>query len=99
MMVTFCSLSSECLDPFDEPECEALDLFVNELLCVGKGTHYWLYPFTRELLHIDVSTLAMPKPAKRVLLHGILLLKNWLSLQSRPLKLVLSSDQGNIRKR
>lgn len=27
----------ECLDPFDEPECEAFDLFVNEVLCVGNG--------------------------------------------------------------
>uniref|UniRef100_A0A0D6R5E8 J domain-containing protein n=1 Tax=Araucaria cunninghamii TaxID=56994 RepID=A0A0D6R5E8_ARACU len=24
-------------DPFEEPECEALDIFVNELLCIGKG--------------------------------------------------------------
>jgi|APAra0007618257_1042622.scaffolds.fasta_scaffold03489_2 hypothetical protein len=28
----------ECLDPFDHPECEALDVFVNEVLCVGKST-------------------------------------------------------------
>lgn len=27
----------ECLDPFDNPECEAFDVFVNEALCVGKG--------------------------------------------------------------
>ncbi|KAF9600010.1 hypothetical protein IFM89_002483 [Coptis chinensis] len=27
----------ECLDPFDEPECEAIDLFVNATLCIGKG--------------------------------------------------------------
>ncbi|XP_030545556.1 uncharacterized protein LOC115751730 [Rhodamnia argentea] len=33
-------IESECLDPFDEPECEALDLFVNELLCFGKGCLY-----------------------------------------------------------
>ncbi|RRT46329.1 hypothetical protein BHE74_00030001 [Ensete ventricosum] len=25
------------VDPFDEPECEAYDLFVNEFQCVGKG--------------------------------------------------------------
>ncbi|KAI3973387.1 hypothetical protein MKW92_050498 [Papaver armeniacum] len=25
------------VDPFDEPECEALDVFVNETLCIGKG--------------------------------------------------------------
>lgn len=28
----------ECLDPFDVPECEAVDIFVNEMLCAGKGT-------------------------------------------------------------
>ncbi|XP_010938604.1 uncharacterized protein [Elaeis guineensis] len=26
-----------CMDPFEEPECEAYDLFVNEIQCVGKG--------------------------------------------------------------
>ncbi|PIA30759.1 hypothetical protein AQUCO_05400097v1 [Aquilegia coerulea] len=30
----------ECLDPFDEPECEATDIFVNETLCAGKGCSY-----------------------------------------------------------
>ncbi|XP_076951079.1 uncharacterized protein LOC143624246 [Bidens hawaiensis] len=30
-------IESECLDPFDAPECEAFDIFVNEALCVGKG--------------------------------------------------------------
>ncbi|XP_058738577.1 uncharacterized protein LOC131610605 [Vicia villosa] len=30
-------IETECLDPFDRPECEAFDLFVNELLCVGKA--------------------------------------------------------------
>ncbi|XP_024959600.1 uncharacterized protein LOC112500352 [Cynara cardunculus var. scolymus] len=33
-------IESECLDPFDAPECEALDIFVNEVLCVGKGCPY-----------------------------------------------------------
>lgn len=28
----------ECIDPIDYPECEAFDVFVNEVLCVGKGT-------------------------------------------------------------
>ncbi|CAL9136951.1 unnamed protein product [Musa textilis] len=28
------------IDPFDEPECEAYDLFVNEFQCVGKGCPY-----------------------------------------------------------
>ncbi|KAJ4954867.1 hypothetical protein NE237_011650 [Protea cynaroides] len=27
---------SECVDPFERPECEAFDVFVNETLCVGK---------------------------------------------------------------
>jgi hypothetical protein len=26
------------IDPFDDPECEARDIFVNELLCIGTGT-------------------------------------------------------------
>ncbi|XP_057719170.1 pentatricopeptide repeat-containing protein At3g05340-like [Arachis stenosperma] len=30
-------IERECLDPFDAPECEAFDIFVNELLCVGKA--------------------------------------------------------------
>ncbi|KAG8085488.1 hypothetical protein GUJ93_ZPchr0010g8036 [Zizania palustris] len=28
------------IDPFDEPECEAHDIFVNELLCIGTGCPY-----------------------------------------------------------
>ncbi|XP_077242363.1 chaperone DnaJ-domain superfamily protein [Tasmannia lanceolata] len=30
----------ESSDPFEEPECEAFDLFVNQALCVGKGCPY-----------------------------------------------------------
>ncbi|KAK3200266.1 hypothetical protein Dsin_023681 [Dipteronia sinensis] len=33
-------IERECLDPFDDPECEAFDIFVNEVLCVGKGCPY-----------------------------------------------------------
>ena len=33
--VPFCR---ECLDPFEKLECEAFDIFVNGVLCVGKGT-------------------------------------------------------------
>ncbi|XP_048236157.1 uncharacterized protein LOC8285564 isoform X1 [Ricinus communis] len=33
-------ICSECLDPFDNPECEAFDIFVNEVLCAGKGCPY-----------------------------------------------------------
>ncbi|KAJ1695645.1 hypothetical protein LUZ63_012343 [Rhynchospora breviuscula] len=31
---------SACLDPFEEPECEACDVFVYETLCIGKGCPY-----------------------------------------------------------
>ncbi|KAL4181045.1 hypothetical protein AMTRI_Chr12g269220 [Amborella trichopoda] len=30
----------ESFDPFEKPECEALDLFVNGTLCIGKGCPY-----------------------------------------------------------
>ncbi|XP_004307085.1 PREDICTED: uncharacterized protein LOC101298165 isoform X1 [Fragaria vesca subsp. vesca] len=33
-------IEEECLDPFDNPECEAFDVFVNEAFCVGKGCPY-----------------------------------------------------------
>lgn len=33
-------IEMECLDPFDKPESEAFDIFVNEVLCVGKACPY-----------------------------------------------------------
>ncbi|KAG0478491.1 hypothetical protein HPP92_013210 [Vanilla planifolia] len=36
----FESLESCDSDVFEDPECEACDVFVNELLCVGKGCPY-----------------------------------------------------------
>uniref|UniRef100_A0A803N0L2 J domain-containing protein n=1 Tax=Chenopodium quinoa TaxID=63459 RepID=A0A803N0L2_CHEQI len=33
-------IESECLDPFDNPECEAFNIFVNEVVCAGKGCPY-----------------------------------------------------------
>ncbi|KAL7120098.1 hypothetical protein ACP275_02G102400 [Erythranthe tilingii] len=33
-------IERECMDPFDEPECEAADVFVNQVLCIGKGCPY-----------------------------------------------------------
>ncbi|GKV20672.1 hypothetical protein SLEP1_g30760 [Rubroshorea leprosula] len=33
-------IERECLDPFDKPECEAFDIFVNEILCIGKACPY-----------------------------------------------------------
>jgi hypothetical protein len=32
--------SSRSTDPFDDPECEAEDVFVNELNCIGQGCPY-----------------------------------------------------------
>ncbi|XP_050274158.1 uncharacterized protein LOC126717045 isoform X2 [Quercus robur] len=33
-------IERECLEPFEKPECEAFDIFVNEVLCVGKRCPY-----------------------------------------------------------
>ncbi|CAN1356668.1 hypothetical protein LINPERPRIM_LOCUS44034 [Linum perenne] len=33
-------IERECMDPFDKPECEAFDIFVNEVVCIGKGCPY-----------------------------------------------------------
>ncbi|URE29454.1 DnaJ domain [Musa troglodytarum] len=40
MTKSICSSIIPSIDPFDEPECEAYDLFVNEFQCVGKGCPY-----------------------------------------------------------
>ncbi|XP_023537184.1 uncharacterized protein LOC111798340 [Cucurbita pepo subsp. pepo] len=43
-MLSSCSrtefIERECLDPFENPECDAFDVFVNEFLCVGRGCPY-----------------------------------------------------------
>ncbi|EPS66550.1 hypothetical protein M569_08225, partial [Genlisea aurea] len=33
-------IERECIDPFDQPECEAFDVFVNQALCLGPGCPY-----------------------------------------------------------
>ncbi|KAL3621789.1 hypothetical protein CASFOL_034449 [Castilleja foliolosa] len=33
-------IERECTSPFDQPECEAYDIFVNGSLCIGKGCPY-----------------------------------------------------------
>ncbi|XP_057763734.1 uncharacterized protein LOC130985015 isoform X2 [Salvia miltiorrhiza] len=33
-------IERECMDPFEQPECEAYDVFINEVLCMGKGCPY-----------------------------------------------------------
>ncbi|KAM7519797.1 hypothetical protein LguiB_018759 [Lonicera macranthoides] len=35
----------ECLNPFEEPECEAFDLFINDVLCVGEGIQCFILFF------------------------------------------------------
>lgn len=42
IVANFCRSSP---DPFEDPESEACDVFVNELLCVGKGTIFSVIPF------------------------------------------------------
>ncbi|CAA7405982.1 unnamed protein product [Spirodela intermedia] len=36
----FEDIEGESSDPFENPECEAVDVFVNEILCVGKACPY-----------------------------------------------------------
>ncbi|XP_031480151.1 chaperone protein dnaJ C76, chloroplastic isoform X2 [Nymphaea colorata] len=33
-------IERECTDPFEEPECEAFDIFVDETRCIGRGCPY-----------------------------------------------------------
>ncbi|VAH18929.1 unnamed protein product [Triticum turgidum subsp. durum] len=40
LKAAFRALCRNNIDPFDEPECEARDIFVNELLCIGTGCPY-----------------------------------------------------------
>lgn len=48
---------STCRDPFEEPECEACDVFVNETLCIGKGT-FMQFDFLFHLL-VNISYMNM----------------------------------------
>jgi ferredoxin len=48
----------ECLDPFDHPECEALDVFVNEVLCVGKRCSYPCFETASHVFSCDSSGTA-----------------------------------------
>ncbi|KAG8388314.1 hypothetical protein BUALT_Bualt02G0112700 [Buddleja alternifolia] len=61
----------ECVDPFDQPECEAFDVFVNEVLCIGKGHG--------EDYKVDVAVGQCPKscihyvtPLQRIILEELL---------------------------
>uniref|UniRef100_A0A452Z218 Uncharacterized protein n=1 Tax=Aegilops tauschii subsp. strangulata TaxID=200361 RepID=A0A452Z218_AEGTS len=42
------------IDPFDEPECEARDIFVNELLCIGTGDAHILV-LKGHLMHLHLQ--------------------------------------------
>ncbi|KAB2059161.1 hypothetical protein ERO13_A11G265100v2 [Gossypium hirsutum] len=49
-------IERECLDPFDSPESEAFDVFVNEVLCVGKGCPYSCVKRAPHAFSYDPST-------------------------------------------
>lgn len=49
-------IESECLDPFDDPESEALDIFVNEVMCVGKGCPYSCVKTAPHAFNFSTST-------------------------------------------
>ncbi|KAG7576112.1 Pentatricopeptide repeat [Arabidopsis thaliana x Arabidopsis arenosa] len=51
-------IEGECLDPFDHPECEALDVFVNEVLCVGKRCSYPCFKTASHVFSCDSSGTA-----------------------------------------
>jgi ferredoxin len=51
-------IEGECLDPFDHPECEALDVFVNEVLCVGKRCSYPCFETASHVFSCDSSGTA-----------------------------------------
>ncbi|CAH8386143.1 unnamed protein product [Eruca vesicaria subsp. sativa] len=48
----------ECLDPFDHPECEALDVFVNEVLCFGKRCSYPCFKTASHVFSCDSTGTA-----------------------------------------
>ncbi|XP_017633323.1 uncharacterized protein LOC108475871 [Gossypium arboreum] len=49
-------IERECLDPFDSPESEAFDFFVNEVLCIGKGCPYSCVKRAPHAFSYDPST-------------------------------------------
>ncbi|XP_010464062.1 PREDICTED: pentatricopeptide repeat-containing protein At3g05340-like [Camelina sativa] len=51
-------IEGECLDPFDHPECEALDVFVNEVLCVGKRCSYPCFKTAPQVFSCDTTGTA-----------------------------------------
>ncbi|XP_058077680.1 uncharacterized protein LOC131226041 isoform X2 [Magnolia sinica] len=61
----------KCADPFEDPECEALDLFVNEALCVGKG-HGEDYQVQLAVGQCPRSCIHYVTPSQRVILEELL---------------------------
>ncbi|KAL0858054.1 hypothetical protein Bca101_063208 [Brassica carinata] len=51
-------IEGECLDPFDHPECEALDVFVNEVLCFGKRCSYPCFKTASHVFSCDSTGTA-----------------------------------------
>ncbi|XP_018434977.1 chaperone protein dnaJ C76, chloroplastic isoform X2 [Raphanus sativus] len=51
-------IEGECLDPFDHPECEVLDVFVNEVLCFGKRCSYPCFKTASHVFSCDSTGTA-----------------------------------------
>ncbi|KAG6394990.1 hypothetical protein SASPL_145581 [Salvia splendens] len=61
----------ECMDPFDQPECEAYDVFINEVLCMGKG-HAGDYQVQRAVGQCPRSCMHYVTPSQRIILEELL---------------------------
>ncbi|OIT07541.1 hypothetical protein A4A49_34791 [Nicotiana attenuata] len=64
-------IERECLDPFDQPECEAFDLFVNETVCIGKG-HGEDYQVQLAVGQCPRSCIHYVTPSQRIILEELL---------------------------
>ncbi|KAL3349590.1 hypothetical protein AABB24_022621 [Solanum stoloniferum] len=64
-------IERECLDPFDQPECEAFDLFVNETVCIGKG-HGEDYQVHLAAGQCPRSCIHYVTPSQRIVLEELL---------------------------
>ncbi|XP_030957887.1 uncharacterized protein LOC115979916 isoform X3 [Quercus lobata] len=64
-------IERECIDPFEKPECEAFDIFVNEVLCVGKG-HGEDYQVQLAVGQCPRSCIHYVTPSQRIILEELL---------------------------
>ncbi|PPD86097.1 hypothetical protein GOBAR_DD16967 [Gossypium barbadense] len=63
-------IERECLDPFDSPESEAFDVFVNEVLCVGK--HGEDYRVQLAVGQCPRNCIHFVTPSQRIILEELL---------------------------